>query len=443
MAKVRVHELAKELGVESKVVLTKLKEMGEFVKSASSTVEPPVVKRFTDQFGAELKASADQGAAKKAAAKPAPEGARQGRRGAQPLPPRAGSGRRDPGGGRRRGPRRAATGPRPGPRPGPAEQVRRASPLRRSRSPRRPRPGPDRGAPGPGRRERRAPRRPIVPVRRPRVRRPVPALRVPATTRSPRPRAWAVVPLPARRATRPPSVRTVPRVRRPVATAVRPVAPVACPPVVARSSRHAPSQPRDDAQVPGRLRWRTRRRTSRSRRPWRCARSRRTRRRRPSRRSGARWRARWRRSPRWLRRSSRRRWPSRWRSSRPARSDPGCVRSPRRSVASWSQVEARASSRVRADAGPDDRWRARPQGRRRDHPPGARLVADRLRREDRRRRGVARADAVQPRRDGHGDRVGQRRDAGAARRRAELRHPGRLARGRGPRAAGVLRPRVR
>ncbi len=55
MAKVRVHELAKELGVESKVVLTKLKEMGEFVKSASSTVEPPVVKRFTDTFGAELK----------------------------------------------------------------------------------------------------------------------------------------------------------------------------------------------------------------------------------------------------------------------------------------------------------------------------------------------------------------------------------------------------
>ena len=74
MAKVRVHELAKELGVESKVVLTKLKEMGEFVKSASSTVEPPVVKRFTDQFGAELKASTDSGAAKKAApAKPGPK----------------------------------------------------------------------------------------------------------------------------------------------------------------------------------------------------------------------------------------------------------------------------------------------------------------------------------------------------------------------------------
>ena len=32
--KARVHELAKELGVESKTVLAKLKEMGEFVKSA-------------------------------------------------------------------------------------------------------------------------------------------------------------------------------------------------------------------------------------------------------------------------------------------------------------------------------------------------------------------------------------------------------------------------
>jgi translation initiation factor IF-2 len=64
VAKVRVHELAKELGVESKVVLAKLKEMGEFVKSASSTVEPPVVKRFTTQYGDELKASADKASAK-------------------------------------------------------------------------------------------------------------------------------------------------------------------------------------------------------------------------------------------------------------------------------------------------------------------------------------------------------------------------------------------
>ena len=50
--KARVHELAKELGVESKVVLAKLKEMGEFVKSASSTIEPPVARRLKEAFPA-------------------------------------------------------------------------------------------------------------------------------------------------------------------------------------------------------------------------------------------------------------------------------------------------------------------------------------------------------------------------------------------------------
>src|SRR5262245_30220332 len=50
--KARVHELAKELGVESKVVLAKLKEMGEFVKSASSTVEAPVARRLKEMFPA-------------------------------------------------------------------------------------------------------------------------------------------------------------------------------------------------------------------------------------------------------------------------------------------------------------------------------------------------------------------------------------------------------
>ena len=137
-----------------------------------------------------------------------------------------------------------------------------------------------------------------------------------------------------------------------------------------------------------------------------------------------------------------RRWPpgpgSRW--SWP---DPGCLRASGWSVASRSQVEARSSSRVRADGGPDDRWRARPQGQRRDRSPGPRCVADRLRREDRRRRRRAGADAVLARRDGHGDRVGQRRDPRADRRGAQLRRPDRLARGRGPRAARVLRPRVR
>jgi translation initiation factor IF-2 len=46
VAKARVHELAKEFGVPSKNVLDALKDMGEFVKSASSTVEAPVARRL-------------------------------------------------------------------------------------------------------------------------------------------------------------------------------------------------------------------------------------------------------------------------------------------------------------------------------------------------------------------------------------------------------------
>ena len=50
MPKARVYELAKELGVDSKTVLSKLEAMGEFVKSASSTVEPPVARKLRSAF---------------------------------------------------------------------------------------------------------------------------------------------------------------------------------------------------------------------------------------------------------------------------------------------------------------------------------------------------------------------------------------------------------
>src|ERR1700753_4186443 len=50
VAKVRVYELAKEFGVESKSVMAKLEEMGEFVRSASSTIEAPVVRRLKEAF---------------------------------------------------------------------------------------------------------------------------------------------------------------------------------------------------------------------------------------------------------------------------------------------------------------------------------------------------------------------------------------------------------
>ena len=50
MPKARVYELAKELGVDSKTILSKLEAMGEFVKSASSTVEPPVARKLRNAF---------------------------------------------------------------------------------------------------------------------------------------------------------------------------------------------------------------------------------------------------------------------------------------------------------------------------------------------------------------------------------------------------------
>ena len=56
--KARVHELAKELGLESKNVLTWLKEHGEFVKSASSTIEAPVARKLREAFPAAVAAAA-------------------------------------------------------------------------------------------------------------------------------------------------------------------------------------------------------------------------------------------------------------------------------------------------------------------------------------------------------------------------------------------------
>ncbi|MFY9916179.1 MAG: translation initiation factor IF-2 N-terminal domain-containing protein, partial [Nocardioidaceae bacterium] len=69
MAKARVHELAKEFGVPSKDVLAALKDMGEFVKSASSTVEAPVARRLEETHGEAWKKAAEAKAAKKAAKK--------------------------------------------------------------------------------------------------------------------------------------------------------------------------------------------------------------------------------------------------------------------------------------------------------------------------------------------------------------------------------------
>ena len=81
MAKLRVHELAKELGITSKELMGHLKEAGEFVKSSSSSLEPPVVRQMREKFAtapktkkAETKPAAKApkpSAAKSAAKKPA------------------------------------------------------------------------------------------------------------------------------------------------------------------------------------------------------------------------------------------------------------------------------------------------------------------------------------------------------------------------------------
>ena len=74
MSKVRVYELAKEFGVESKVILAKLADLGEFVRSASSTVEPPVIRKLREAMPPPVAAATAAPAkktAKKAAAKPA------------------------------------------------------------------------------------------------------------------------------------------------------------------------------------------------------------------------------------------------------------------------------------------------------------------------------------------------------------------------------------
>ncbi|MFE3201129.1 translation initiation factor IF-2 [Embleya sp. NPDC059237] len=106
MAKVRVYELAKEFGVESKVVMAKLQELGEFVRSASSTIEAPVVRKLTEALKTE------GGPARRAPRPPASSGASQG------APSPQGASRPAPAPGPR--PAGAPTpGPRPTPRPAP------------------------------------------------------------------------------------------------------------------------------------------------------------------------------------------------------------------------------------------------------------------------------------------------------------------------------------
>ena len=126
MAKQRVYELAKELGVESKELLAHLNELGEFVRSASSTIEPPVVRKIRENPPAAAKkaapAAAEKPAAKKAApAKPAPAKPAPATPTAQQPTPSAPAGSEAPAAPADQEPAARPTGSRPTPGPRPAQ----------------------------------------------------------------------------------------------------------------------------------------------------------------------------------------------------------------------------------------------------------------------------------------------------------------------------------
>ncbi|MFL4476810.1 translation initiation factor IF-2 [Paeniglutamicibacter sp. ORCA_105] len=131
MAKVRVHELAKELGITSKDAVAKLQEMGEFVRSASSTIEAPVVRKLRSAFP-DAAPAAPKAAPKAAPAAKAPAAA--------PAAPAVSA------------PKPAGTTPSPAPAapeaPAASAPAEPAAPA--ASAPAAPRPGAKPGAPRPG-----------------------------------------------------------------------------------------------------------------------------------------------------------------------------------------------------------------------------------------------------------------------------------------------------
>ncbi|MDO5053547.1 MAG: translation initiation factor IF-2 N-terminal domain-containing protein, partial [Pseudoclavibacter sp.] len=98
MAKPRVHEIAAEMGVDSKTALRTLQEMGEFVKSASSSVEPPVARRLREALA---RTSGDAEEAKASGGRPAaPKPGPKATPAAKPGAPKPGAGAPKPGAGR-------------------------------------------------------------------------------------------------------------------------------------------------------------------------------------------------------------------------------------------------------------------------------------------------------------------------------------------------------
>ncbi|MDE7260207.1 MAG: translation initiation factor IF-2 N-terminal domain-containing protein, partial [Lachnospiraceae bacterium] len=70
MAKMKVHELAKELGRQSKELIAFLQDKGYEVKVAQSSIEDEAIEQVRKQFGGAAKPQDDR---KKAEAKAAPE----------------------------------------------------------------------------------------------------------------------------------------------------------------------------------------------------------------------------------------------------------------------------------------------------------------------------------------------------------------------------------
>ena len=151
MAKVRVHELAKELGHPSKVVLQKLQDMGEFVRSASSTIEAPVARRLREELP--VKSGDDSPAKKSGPATPSkPSGApKPGMKPAAKQPSDAAA--QAPSAPAEEKAQKAAPAPKPGsekptaPKPGAEKPV---APKPGAEKPVAPKPGGERPAPRPG-----------------------------------------------------------------------------------------------------------------------------------------------------------------------------------------------------------------------------------------------------------------------------------------------------
>ncbi|MEV8251022.1 translation initiation factor IF-2 [Microbacterium sp. NPDC076768] len=137
--KPRVHEIAAELGVDSKVALAKLKELGEFVKSPSSTIEPPVARKLRAAIEADDSLKGAAPAAKPAAGSAAKPGAKPAAK------PSAAGAKPDAAAGPKPGAKSSPTpGPKPGPKPAPEIP---AAPAPAAPAPAEPTPAPAAEAP--------------------------------------------------------------------------------------------------------------------------------------------------------------------------------------------------------------------------------------------------------------------------------------------------------